>query len=363
MPRIKIFPKFDTFIDDISKLDKTTSSSSSSSPFFNFDSEINKASVPNYSNVRPTAGIPPNRFRPQPKPKPKPQPKQPSTDNNTINNIHTISRNSTTVNSNYNQTAKSIGFKDSVEFDNFIQNIDPHKLNISETQKVSKLYSSLSKLSRSKSKGSHIAKMAVAGGTIVAMIIFLQNFQRNHSGCFRYDKVNNGSNDGDEIRIKYKFDGKSWCNNVLGGGTSENKKVKTIPETEHPLYNVNKWDCKYKNFPLGDEKVDRILNLGCNGLCNWENFNVLATLTQGEYQPLLDYNDTRYVYKCETVNFLQALSSTTGDAISHTFSGLLDSDLGRQLVSTLLRVFFILILIYIIFKICTKTVAAVKNSA
>ena len=371
MPRIKILPKFDSFIEDISRFGKT---SSSSSPFSYFDSDINMTNVSSYSNVRRTVGNPPNRLRP--KPKPKHQPKQPPRDN-TYNNIngssYSVNRNTMSsngsVNYSYNQTAKSIGFKDAVEFDNFIQKIDPHKLNISETQKVSKLYSFLSKLSRSnKSRGSHIAKLAIAGGTITAMIIFLQNFQRNHSGCFRYERnkfnTRKDTEDGDETRIKYKFDGKSWCNNnVLGGGTSENKTVKTIPESEHPLYYVDKWDCNYKNFPLGNERVDRIINMGCNGLCNWENFNFLATLTQGQYQPLVDYDETRYVYKCETVSFLQAVSSSTGDAISHTFSGLFNSDLGQQLVTTLFRVFFIMILIYVIFKICTRTVAAFKNSA
>ena len=179
------------------------------------------------------------------------------------------------------------------------------------------------------------------------MIIFLQNYQKTHTGCFRYEKEQQQQ----QQEIKYKFAGVSWCNNIGNNNNNNNSMdVKLIPENQHPLYNQKKWDCSYNKFPIGNNQIDRILNLGCNGLCNWKNFNILAKTSKGEYEPIT-YNDDddKYVYKCETINMLQALSISTGDA----FSDLFDWNLGKYFMNTVLRIFFIMILIYIIIKFCS----------
>ena len=241
-----------------------------------------------------------------------------------------------------NKTAKSLGFKDNTDLNNFIKKINPNKLSISETKKVSKLYYHLSKIAKSKPKS--IAKLAIAGGTITTMILFLQKYQNIHCGCFRYEK-NKNENDQD---IKYKFMG-TWCNN---NNNNDNEKVKLLPENEHPLYNKKKWDCNYNKFPKGNNQIDKILNLGCNGLCNLENFNILAKTTNGEYEPITYKQFDKYIYKCETMTILQALSISTGDVLNETFSGFFDSDLGKHLIKNILRILFIIMLIYILIKFC-----------
>ena len=260
------------------------------------------------------------------------------------NNYNFISKNNIDnkpiVNSYNNTVAKSLGFKHVQEVDDFIRNINPHKLNVSDIKKLSKLYSHISKIA--KNRKYRLAKLAVAGGSITAMIIFLQKYQKTHNGCFRYEKIY------EEGEIKYKFDGKSWCN-ILGNNIS-NKEIKHIPESQHPLYNHKKWDCNYNKFPKGNKRIDNIINLGCNGLCDWKNFNILAQTTNGEYQPLIDYTEDKYIYRCETVNILQAFSSSTGEILSDTFSGIFKSDLGKDFINTLLRFIFIIVLIYMIVR-------------
>lgn len=241
---------------------------------------------------------------------------------------------------NNNNIAKSLGFKDTLDLDNFIKNVNPYNLKSSEVKKISKLYSYFSKIAK-KRPTNRLVKLAIAGGTITTMIIFLQNYQKTYTGCFRYDKYKGK----EQQEIKYKFDGVSWCNNI-GNNNNNNKDVKLIPETQHPLYNKKKWDCNYDKFPIGNNQVDRILNLGCNGLCNWKNFNILAKTTKGEYEPIIYDDDDKYVYKCETINMLQALTISTGDA----FSDLFDWNLDNHFINTVLRIIFIVILIYIIIK-------------
>ena len=255
-----------------------------------------------------------------------------------------------------NTLARDLGFDNVTDFNKYINDINPHKLTVVETTKLSRVFKYLSKVAKKNPKS--IAKLAIAGGTVTAMVIFLKEFQNKYSGCFRYDK-NGDSN------VKYKFAGSSWCNiTATDIIDSDNNEIKILPENTHPLYNHLKWDCNYTRFgqnPVSfveennnnnnnEEKeiiIENILSLGCNGLCNWRHFNTLAKMTNGEYKPIIikDFDDTqifyKYIYKCETIDILTALSMSTVDALSD----LLDTNLGIKIKQVFLM-FILFILIY-----------------
>lgn len=258
-----------------------------------------------------------------------------------VNNHKIISNNKKFFNNNnINKVAQYMGFKNADEFNNYIKTVNPYKLDTSQVNKLSKIFNYLSKIAK-KTKGKNVAKLAIAGGTLSAMIIYLKKIQNKYNGCFRYD-----NDDNDEI--KYKFVG-SFCINT--GDDDDYDDVKLISEEEHPLYNVEKWDCKYDKFEKGNKRVDEILQLGCRGLCDWKNFNILAKTTKGEYEPI-SISD-KYTYKCETMTLLKALSSSTGNVIDEIFSGILFSDLGKNLSAFLFHLscmFMLIIAIIIIIR-------------
>ena len=257
-------------------------------------------------------------------------PKKTKLNNNNNNNVITISSSSSNIEKS-NLVAKSLGFKNTSDFDNFIKNVNPKRIiDVKETKKLTTLFKYLSKIAKKNPKS--IAKLAIAGGSITAMIIFLKNFQNDYSGCFRYNKSTND-------KIKYKFSG-SWCNsNNTKNFNDEN--IKSLPENEHPLYNQNKWDCKYDSFDKENQQINEILNLGCNGLCDWKNFNILAKTTNGEYKSIFHEEFHKYDYKCETISLLQALSIST----TNTLTDLFNVNLGIG-IKQIIFLFIILILIY-----------------
>ena len=133
-----------------------------------------------------------------------------------------------------NSIAKSLGFKDAVDFDNFIKNVNPNKLNAAETKKISILFKHLLKTAKRNPKS--IAKLAIAGGSVTALIVFLKKFQNDYSGCFRYRKKNkffmnkddnDNNNDDDDDDVKYKFAGSTWCN-TNGTTKTETKNIKLL---------------------------------------------------------------------------------------------------------------------------------------
>lgn len=249
--------------------------------------------------------------------------------------------------------ANNLGFKNETSFYNYIDDIrDPYRLNLSQTQRFSRVFIYLSKFAK-KHPGS-IAKVAIAGGTIATMIIFLKKFQNKHTGCFRYSK-----DDKDESLIKYKFRGSSFCNNNNNNDDDEyyydDSDLKLISEEEHPLYGKRKWDCSFDAFER-NSRVDAILNRGCRGLCDWENFNILAGHTRGLYEPIkLESMDeskySRYLFKCEKMTVLRALSTSTGNALHEVFSGLIDSQLGENIVRLLTRAVIIILLLIIMYNL------------
>ena len=231
-----------------------------------------------------------------------------------------------------NKTAQNMGFKNAVEFDNYIKKINPHKLNSSDVPKVSRIFKYLSK------RGGTIAKLAIAGGSLSAMLIYLKKFQNKHSGCFRYD------NDDEEIRYKFEK-GSFFCSN----DDDDDDNLKLLAIEKHPLYNVKKWDCNYNKF--GNKKeIDEILQLGCKGLCDWKNFNILAKTTKGEYNPISN-DDDKYIYKCERMSLLKALSTSTGNAMNEIISGLFNSDLGQNIANFLIYLCLVFIIILMFFII------------
>ena len=182
-----------------------------------------------------------------------------------------------------------------------------------------------------------IAKAALATGTIAGMLSYLKAFQENNAGCFRYMR------DDQNGLIRFKFKG-NFCNSDTDSDMtststaieSVSKDIKILPEKDHPLFGHSKWDCGYDHFltrdPSEQEKVYNIINLGCNGLCDWENFNHLSLLTSDTYQPVLfnpeqATDNSCYIYRCENTTILRGLSETFGNVISDTVTGLGDSRL------------------------------------
>ena len=262
---------------------------------------------------------------------------------------HPFNRNTTSSSIHKsNVVAKSLGFKNVADYDKFIKNINPNKLTGKETGQLSKLYRYLLKVAKKNPKS--IAKLAIAGGTLTAMVIYLKQFQGNHSGCFRYKRKRFSIG---EDKIRYKFAGSSWCNTTSSDGNDDDDDIKHISEREHPLYNQLKWDCNYSNFDKKNETVNDILSLGCNGLCDWRNFNILAQTTGGEYQrivsdQLLNFDERFYAYnyKCETVSFLQALSTSTAETLNNLFT----LSFGKIQVKRILFIFLFIFLIYIAYS-------------
>ena len=77
---------------------------------------------------------------------------------------------------NANRIAKSLGFKNTRDFDTFIKRINQYKLNSYETEKVLKLYTYLKNVAKKHPKS--IAKLAIAGGSLTAMIIFIKKISK-----------------------------------------------------------------------------------------------------------------------------------------------------------------------------------------
>ena len=256
------------------------------------------------------------------------------------------------VNNKSDRIARILGFTNVKSFDNFIRNINVKKLSITESKKLRRLFSYLSRVAKKNPKS--IAKLAIIGGTLTAMVTYIQKFQDSYSGCFRYQR-NKITNYFEESTVKYKFAGSSWCN-TRGGSSSQN--IILLSEKKHPLYEQKKWDCNYDNFDKSNDNnkriIDKIVGLGCNGLCDWQNFNTLARMTKNdEYREIIisPENDIRfssnYIYKCETKSFLHALASTTTNALGEIFTFSFGEIPIKQLVFT----FLFIILMYILYKI------------
>ena len=219
--------------------------------------------------------------------------------------------------------AVKIDFKNEAELFDYIKNFDTKK---GDYSKFKKLFTLMKK---------NKSVMKFTGGATAAALLYHYCLlhQRSHSGCFRYLK----DKDGNIIEhTKKKIDG-SYCIPF-----SEPK----IHKRHHPLYGVEKWDCNFKGFE-GPEAKD-ILKLGCNGLCNVENFNILAGLTK-EYEPYTSDKESKHIYKCEIVTILGSLTEMTGDAIDDAIDGALNSKLGKRIKTSFSSIKFYIFVVFLFF--------------
>lgn len=157
------------------------------------------------------------------------------------------------------------------------------------------------------------------GAAATTLYFYCLRHQENNSGCFRYKKDKRG---GIRKNTRKKIAGYSCL--ASGGEKLQPKR--------HPLYRVEKWDCNFTNFRDDDDNnnVNEILDLGCAGLCNLDNFNKLATLTDN-YKSLEESLDNHpYVYKCEKVTILQFLIDGAGNTLDDIVQGVINSDLGTR---------------------------------
>ena len=244
-----------------------------------------------------------------------------------------------------NKLAKSLGFKNEKDFRQFIDTVVPET---SKDTRLTRLFNYLSKNPKS------IAKAAVAGGTITAMVIYLKKYQRDRTGCFRYIKGYT------ETTQPMKIMG-NFC---INDNTIDTNYDYTISEKEHPLYYQKKWDCNDNSLfnDSLDPKTNHILGLGCNGLCNWQNFNVLASNTK-DYEPIdPKYHEDKinnYTYKCEHITILRALATNVGTIVDETFSGIMDATNVRKKI---IRVFWILALIILLMSFLSSSIIPLINS-
>ena len=278
-----------------------------------------------------------------------------------------------------NELARKLGFKDEADFAKFISKLDLNKniRGVKDTQKLGRL-SKYIKNYVAKHPTS-VAKGAIAGGTIAFLVSYLKKFQAENTGCFRYAK------DDENNLIRYKFEGNFCLDNVdysdnsdASDTTTSTEKVKIIAANQHPLFGVtNKWDCDFSQFEKGNPTVDQILNAGCNGLCDWLNFNTLTGHTtttttstgggdgdDGDYvfDPLVidDDDDNEYymyIYKCEKATILRAITSGVSEVVDETLTGFAHSQLGRKTIEflkTQVGQFISFVLILLLIYLCIK---------
>ena len=242
-----------------------------------------------------------------------------------------------------NTIAKHMGFESEDDFAKFIK--ESSSSSDADTKKLKNIFLLFKEYAQKNPKS--IVKYAVITGTISGMVIYLKKFQSENTGCFRYEKNANINN----VLIKYKFKG-NFCNNVKQ--EQETNYIKLLPENNHPLYGKLKWDCSfnqfYSNENFATQDIDDIRFLGCNGLCNWENFNRLAQSTK-EYAPI-EYNinneeeNNQYLYVCESSTILRELATSVGDTVNEVFTGLNRSIIGKQILNMIHKSFYFLLMLF-----------------
>ena len=264
------------------------------------------------------------------------------------------------------------------------------------------------RLRKIKHKGKKLIA-ATATGTAAALVVYLAKEQRKNTGCFRYKlaEKKKGSN-GSVAITRYKVAG-NFCisNDDYDYEYNEDKidddddNVKIIPPENHPLFNHEKWDCDYDDFymngnELDRERIDEIRQLGCNGLCDVLNYNMLTSFTNDEYQPLsppseeekgdevrfddddVDVDSTKqkndneddssiiseekknnnnqeYMYVCERATFLRTLIDQSLEVVEDILDDvLLTSPFVEKLIQMLYKFVFIVIILYIGFYLITS---------
>lgn len=228
---------------------------------------------------------------------------------------------------------------------------------------------------------------AVATGTAAGLVIYLAKEQEKNTGCFRYKLGEEKGNKKDDGLIRYKIAGNFCIGGATSGGEGSNNDydnddkdvgdVKILAFNTHPLSDSERWGCDYDNFyATGDEidrqRIDEIRQLGCNGLCDVLNFNVLASFTNDEYAPFIEratvgdddksqlggenMNNDKFMYVCERATFLRTLIDQTLDVVDDVFDEAMSSSLVKKMSETLRQwAIFIVVITLIFFLVSRQT--------
>ena len=269
------------------------------------------------------------------------------------------------------------------------------------------------RLKKTKNKGKKLA-YAVGTGTVAGLVIELAKEQKKNTGCFRYklgEEEKGGGGGGRKNLIKYKVGG-NFCisddvyNEEEDDNDNDDKSVRILPPSNHPLFNHKKWSCDYDDFykngnDIDRDRIDEIRKSGCNGLCDVLNFNTLTSFTNNEYQPLLDEKEEKkdddeeegekinnssnnnndndnalypkkngggnngvqskenqeekeeFMYVCEKATFLRTLINETKNVVDHVLD---DVSLLDDLTDILFKFVILIIILYFGFKLITSQV-------
>lgn len=265
-----------------------------------------------------------------------------------------------------NEMAKRFGFKNEAELAKEIEaaaklcKTANGRIIVNNNPKMRNLFSHLSRL---KNK-STIVKGALLAGTISGMVIYLAKIQSEQSGCFRYNLDNR------EQLVKYKMAGNFCLGDVHDESTEFlSKDLIVIPENSHPLFEKNKWDCEFKDFKMTSdvdrERIYNITSLGCNGLCNVENFNILTSLTDDDnYDKEINDVDNEYTFVCERATFLRTLTEESINYISEVADGVIESNIFKGVFDNIYKYIIFLIIFIISIKIIlgSRSIFFLNNS-
>ena len=262
------------------------------------------------------------------------------------------------------EMAKRLGFRNEAELAREIEAAAElcemsknGRIIVNKTPKMRNLFFHLTRLKHKSS----IVKGALLAGTISGMVIYLAKIQREQSGCFRYNLDNR------EQLVKNKMAGNFCLGDVHDDSSSTDeflsKDLIVIPENLHPLFEKDKWNCEFENFEMtGDvdrERVYNITSLGCNGLCNVENFNILASLTN-DYKEIIN-DENEYTFVCERATFLRTLTEESINYISEVADGVIDSNIFKGFYRHIYKYFIFLIILIIVIKIIGSNSTLMKN--
>ena len=206
-----------------------------------------------------------------------------------------------------------------------------------------RFYHLYEKLRVMKHKENSLIKKALAFGTISGFITYIGNEQAKNSGCFRYTKMDGG----DEL-IKAKVEG-NFCNGDLAIDMG-----RKVPEEEHPLFAVDKWNCDFHSF-IGtthqdEQEIEAIKDRGCNGLCDPLHYNFMASFTDGLYKQSDVVDSDECMFVCEKATFLRTLAEEVNDVMSNIVG---EGVIGHlyKIIKILIKCVILMVVLYIIARL------------
>ena len=296
----------------------------------------------------------------------------------TINNIIKTKlpfKNYSNMRKRSDDLAIKIGFDNEEEFGSFISKINPNKITVKEMTRLQKFLNYVKKHPKS------FLKVTLTTGGISALVIYLQKYQRKHTGCFRY----HNSDDDKSVLVRQKFKG-NFCigndaNKYDDDDEEDDDDIIYLEESLHPLYHISTWknSCNYTEIYSGTERdkenVSKILSLGCQGLCDWVNYNILSQYSNGKHDAFNIKSDVdeskydKYLFKCEKITILRSLSTSAGDVLDDAISGFMESNFGQRSIKFIISSIFKLIIficlifisVYLLKSISLKNPETLKN--